>query len=432
MIRLRIPIRKKSNIVLSLFMFLLIFLPPVLRVNPRIMVSILGLLYIGYTLIRKKRIVIHFKDVRYLLGYVPFLIYVLLSFFLRYFVGDVREEIIATFISFTLMIVHVFIGCVTLNLIIDEYNISNEDFFTSIAVAGCIEIILVIMSFIVPSIRNAFVTLIINNSTSESVSGIIRRHLYYRGYGLANDIFDSFGYISALMITVLFMHAIYNKRHGMMLVAVFLIIMPALNARTGLMLSAIGIGLCLLIRFSPEKILKYIGGTIIVVIMGAIAFRFLPETTSEWIIKGVTSTIQLLYSNEKTGVYANILDDDIVLPPKIIFGVGVPPEMTGLSGIDNGYIQCIWRFGLIGTILLVIGIVYMTIYLYKRAISQEIKTIITVYCVLIVVYLIKLYSLGNTSANILFLSIAPIMMKNKKKEQGIIINLEKDIEGSIV
>ena len=134
-------------------------------------------------------------------------------------------------------------------------------------------------------------------------------------------------------------------------------------------------------------------------------YILLPEMTREWLEVGLDATIKLFTSGEKTSAYSAILDQNFIFPDNIFFGEGGDPLDMVNIGIESGYIQCLWRFGIIGTILLLGAFCVIFVRLFIHSTSSFSKAITVSYAAIFFVYLLKLFSLYNTGATILLIGI---------------------------
>jgi hypothetical protein len=153
--------------------------------------------------------------------------------------------------------------------------------------------------------------------------------------------------------------------------------------------------------FDYRKILKY--GLFIVVLFFLLVMLmdYLPDSVSKW-AKDAGDQMVALFTGDTSSslVFSEILVNDIILPSNIWFGVGAPPEWLSksTSGIDNGYVQCVWRYGLVGTILLLFGYVRMFTNCRKTTEYKKKKVLMVVYVIIFFMYMMKLYSITNYGA----------------------------------
>lgn len=400
---LSIERQKKEGIpmfFLTAYCFLYLFLPPIVDISILTLLTVFNVVFIfGHCFIRRK-IVINREPLGAILGFV---IYILLFYLLQiiHYISDTshQKEIAAFTQQNTLTIIHTIVACFFLAVLCKYYGLTIYRFLTAITLAGTLQLVLVIVSLTVPSIRTLFTNMIVSNVRSARLSEAVNTYLYLRSYGFASNLFDGFGYVTALIIVLTFLHGVSKKRKIVTALSLVMIIMPLLNSRTGLILSAFGILIVLLIWFRSQNVMRYLFGGIFVVLLLVFISRIVPESTFQWASRGIAQTFALITGGEKTGVYAEILQADIHFPPDFFLGMGCDPNNIGLSGIDSGYIQCIWRHGLLGTIVLFGAFLYYFLYFGKRFDEKMEKTIIIVLPLLLFTYLVKISGFENAGGN---------------------------------
>ena len=94
-----------------------------------------------------------------------------------------------------------------------------------------------------------------------------------------------------------------------------------------------------------------------------------------------------------------------------------PERKMGYSGIDSGYIQCLWRYGIIGTLLLLGGYAYSFILAVRYRNTKERKVLIIVILTIFFTYLFKLFSLVNYGNVFLLFVILGALISNKTDNQ---------------
>lgn len=416
--------RKDKNTIalLGLLFFFIIFLPPLISISMRVIVSLLNICIIFYFLFTHKNITVSRRIIKSLSGIFIFITYAYLNGLIKILIGENVASVTNEMLSFTLTIFHTFVACYAFSLLRMKKKITYETFVYSLIFATILQLILVIMAFVIPSIKILFQNMMIRNAKSESVSKALARYGYLRGYGLAYNIFDAFGYICAILILITFTIAIYQKRRGLLLIALIMTVMPLLNARTGIMLVGIGIIIILSYNYTHKKFFSYLIYLFIVIIIGYIGFQKLPEVIQKWLILGIEQTKILITTGEAIGVYGEILGNDFVFPTDVIFGLACSPDSIGLYGIDNGYVQCIWRYGIVGLILLALGVLHFIKSGLKMSNNKEQKCIMLLLLSMFFIYLVKLYSLTNTGSIFLIISVVETIIYetsnfNKSKDR---------------
>ena len=283
-----------------------------------------------------------------------------------------------------------------------------------------LQLICVILAFIFPQVKAYFNELTIRNSLSEVIVNVTDNEwrMSYRAFGFAENLYDRFGYAISIIISLSFLKGISSNNKGVTVLSLAMLVMPLLNARTGLLLSGIGIIIIMLNYFKPRKVVSYAAIVLAIIVSFMLIFNHLPPRLQIALTNGVDATRGLINGSEKTDVYAEILDNDIVIPQSIMFGEGLSPEKRmGYSGIDSGYIQCLWRYGVIGTILLLGGYVYSFVLALKYRRTKEHTVLVIVILTIFFIYLFKLFSLVNYGNIFLIFTILGALISNKNDDR---------------
>lgn len=389
-------------VLLSIYFFFYIFLPPITGLNMRLLFTACNIIFVFAVTLFRRKIVIAGKAAKGIYGFMIFYVLFLIIQLLHYITDSSnRNEVAAATLSNTLLILHAVAICLFLSVLCKFYGLTFRRFLGAITGAGIIELILVMLALLVPSIKSQFIQLIVKNSKSEEVIIGIQRYAYERSFGFADNLFDTFGYISALIIGLTFLTGISEKNKKITVLSLVMLIMPLLNSRSGLMLSIIGILVVCFRYFKPQNVIKYIIAGVAVVVLAFFAWKRIPENTVKWITTGITQTWILLTGGGATGVYNELFHVDMQFPPDFLLGAGYAPQAIGIVGIDSGYVQCIWRYGLFGTIVLFLAIIHYFSFFGRTIGEKRERVAFTLILVIMFIYLIKLLGLVSTGANLI-------------------------------
>ena len=205
--------------------------------------------------------------------------------------------------------------------------------------------------------------------------------------------------------------------------------MPLVNARTGLVLVLIGLLVSSLFYQSVKTVFK---SFLLVVIVG-VAFYFiilnLPESMVKWLSQGMKDTLSLFNGSGKSGVYDKLLQKDMFFPSSILLGDGATPKLLNFRSVDNGYVTCLWNFGLIGTVFLLIGYFNMFRLSYVSCKSKMNRALSLVLSVCFFLYLFKIYSIDNFGGIFLAFGIVTLLLVNSNISSDIAVLPEiSDVE----
>lgn len=387
---------------LSIYFFFYIFLPPITGLNMRLLFTACNVIFVFAVTLFRGRIVIAGKTMKGIYGFILFYVLFLIIQLLHYITDSSnRNEIAAATLSNTLLILHAVAICLLLSVLCKHYGLNFRRFLGAITGAGIIELILVMLALFVPSIKSQFIQMIVKNSKSDEILNVIQRYSYERSFGFADNLFDTFGYISALIIGLTFLTGISEKNKRLTALSLIMLFMPLLNSRSGLMLSIIGILVVCFRYFKPKNFIKYIIAGVTVVVLAIFTWQRIPENTVKWITTGITQTWTLLTGGGATGVYNELFHVDMKFPPDFLLGAGYAPQAIGIIGIDSGYVQCIWRYGLFGTIVLFLAIIHYFSFFGRTIGEKREKVAFTLILAILFIYLIKLLGVVSTGANLI-------------------------------
>lgn len=408
----------------EIFLFFFIFQPAISKLSIAHILTMILILIVGWNAFGRHsgKILLNNNLLFCIGGFIPFFIYYIITMSIKLFFSsnDVSEILFYNIVIFLLVIFRIVLSIVYLYILIKDRNYDFDKLMTLFICVAIIQTILVILALLIPTVRSFFNGLTLKYSNSIYVKSALVRDTW-RSYGFAGNIFDAFGYTTALLIIMTFIKGIDKQKNGIIILSIIMFIMPLLNARTGLYLALIGIIITLIIfkaKITPQNTIKGIITILLTFVIAVILYSKIPDATKSWISIGFDSTTKLLKTGEKVGVYSVILQDNFIFPDNLLFGAGGDPmDMANLSrGIESGYIQCIWRYGLIGTVLLFLGYINLFIMAYKNSNGNVKKCISLSFMVIFFIYLIKLFSLYNTGANIMIIGLPIIIILERDKK----------------
>lgn len=396
-----------QGILLTVFLFLGIFMPCLIRVRMQYILIGMGVIYVTWTAVNLRVIRINTTVIKMLGSFVPFYLYYTILVFGKT-VSNATNATMYTieYIQALSIAMYVITIGIAMALFKQKNDIDSNRFYTLIIAVGVLQLFFVIISFISPSIKATFNNLTAKNSFNENISAFMGRQWYmgWRAYGLAENVFDGFGFVISIIISVVFVYGLSKQKKVIVILAWAMLIMPLLNARTGLVLCFISF---VYIMFRYLNFKRAIGYTLLIttlLLMFPVLLKFLPEGLQLALSKGMTEIGGLL-GGEKVGVFSEILGADLVYPADILLGSGASPErLMGMVGIDSGYIQGLWRFGLIGSVLLWSGFASCFYQAYKITQKKEDRVVLVSIFIIMIVYYFKLYFFNGYANNFILFS----------------------------
>lgn len=405
----------KDNIISFLFVsfiFLYIFQPclPLLKLPHSL--DFIIIVYFFYCLLTRKRIILGW--IKNFIGFIPFIIYITILYLFNYILGSYTEGYIHTYIASFMTILHAFLGITFLLTFSSNHNYKNKmiHFFLC---ATALQFICVLLAFCFEPIKMIFHSLIVLYSNSDVMKAAIASETF-RGFGFAGNLFDLFGVNLSLLIVLFFVKALNENNKLYFISSLVFLFMVLVNARTGLLLALIGFFIACIYLGRKFSFPKIIVGVLLFVFIALSLFpliNYVPERIQRWLSFGVECTVRLILEGKKEGVYSEILGNDLdFVPNNIYFGDGIMPVDVGDGSIDNGYMQCLWLFGIIGIVLYFSGLLIFFIKIYRLSKQNASKCICVCYFIMYAVYTIKLFPLYFSNLNFILFGL-PLLLSMK-------------------
>lgn len=231
-------------------------------------------------------------------------------------------------------------------------------------ITGVLQGILSLMAWLFPNIQGFFLRIMVEKggkSVYEDIS-------YYRGYGFADTLLDTFGYGMGLLAGMCLLR---KKLPPFYLISTLIICFSiAVNSRTGIAIVMVSVALKLFwimkhSNYIKNRFIKIFFG-ILLAIAGVRIFitsNAFSSTTVQWIIAGFESVwtfltgkhMQYRLGSMQGSMFTErfwTLPDNLF---NLLFGTGHSVFATGsiMGGIqsDVGYVNYIWFCGIIGTLI---------------------------------------------------------------------------------
>lgn len=410
-----------KKILYTLIVFFVIFNPPLLKgFSFTTFFCIIGFL----TMVFHYRQMIYILRNRYINEFLStfyiFIFYSTITFLMNALINHSKSDIIlrnlASLIitNFSLVLVSLFI---IYHFIINDFDI---DFVEQLYInAGTMQAVAATASFIFPSVKTYFNGLMIVNSGSEKISRTLQYTSSYRNFGLASTLYDIFGFSMSLLALLAFIKCVRGEKKQFF---AFVIITFAaiINARTSIIIIGVGVIIIFIkereIGLTANQLAKMITSTAAGVLVLTILYNALSRGPSEhtrWLFTGITEITTFLSGGGNIGYFNTLFEDFLFFPEGIkdlIVGTGMTPAQAIYVNSDVGYIQNIWVYGIIGS--MIIYYMYLTLFrrLSKSFMGQINCSLGSVFTILIAIYLIKLNPLGYSQASVIFLPLSLFLL----------------------
>lgn len=352
----------KKELLLIIYMFLLLFAPPLVKGINFLLILFAFSLIVILTKYRKQ-LFEFFKNKEFKkIGCI------LLGYYLWYGISIIINLIIskelylynyAINIYSTLLVIPIaFICCLHIVLYAKENDIKNNDLIKCLIFAGLIQSFFTVISVLFPSIKSFLIDIMYAN-TNDSVY-LNQYHIERRFFGFANNMLDSFGFGTGILATLPLFYSIKNGKKWLISVP-FLLLVPLMNSRTGLVTFGIGIVIWLIYLYKERKLRNYSTlflSFIIMIVIILLVIYSINSATIDWIVNDFLS-----FFTDKKGTADVLFSENFWKMPSffhIIIGkshnVAAFGNMTSALGFssDVGYVNEIWKTGLIGSVILII------------------------------------------------------------------------------
>lgn len=406
--------KRFASLLFIIFLFCAIFTPDFFSFSMRYLVIIICVAGIGWKWIRTRKAVFDNRFISIFKGFIPFLVWFILAQIIHLATDASNASIYLDTLEHT---VEIFLAGFLIGLffiyVCGDNSFDENEVLKMLMIVSMIQFVCVVLALIFPGVRTYFNSFVIRNSYSErlaqlalaSSSGRIDR-----SYGLSNNLFDSFGYITAILISIMFIVGMEKNDGKIKIAAIFMILMPLVNARTGLVLAILGMLIGSAFYLDYRTFIRNIGIVVIAVVGFFVVINRLPDTMVSWLTSGLLETQSLVSRSGNLGVYSKIFGTDLVYPSSLLLGDGGLPKNLISYGVDNGYINSLWNFGLIGTILLLLGYFHMFKLSYSLSEKKMDKAISAVIGTLFFIYLFKVYSLDNFGGIVLVFGVITVIL----------------------
>ena len=285
---------------------------------------------------------------------------------------------------------------------------------------------LAVLCVVSPSIKYTLNETMSLNASSEDFGVVIWVNSYRRNYGFASTLFDIFGFTMSILSVMAFCRAYCTRSkiwYGFFAVSA---LTAFLNARTGIVLIGAGVVLCVLLangrRLSGMDLAKkgLLAAALIVVSIFALRKLGSSESaTASWMSSGI-GEILALFRGEKTGIFATMSNQFIFFPENVwqtIFGTGWTTVEAAGRSTDMGYIQSLWRYGIIGSVLNYGFWISLCVNAYRNRKDEEDRMLVICLAALLFIYQIKLNTWGYSMAGTVFYPVLMYIALGKRKTE---------------
>lgn len=403
-------ILNKLQIYLVLYLFIFLYAPPVL-----VDFNIVFILFI-FSVIKlckkyRSELNLFLKNItvkRFLIGIIIYTFYFIIIILYNYFFAE-KVEIISylTILYSYFLFFPITLTCSAYVICFCSKNkLCLNDLIKCFIIACLIQSGIAILSLIFRNFKEMLLIVMYNHTGNDLLLGDWLNHR--RFFGFSRNLLDSFGLGTGLICGLCILQ-IQKSKHYIFFVP-FIFLLTFLNAKTGIVIIGVSIILFLFNKKNRQILfslfLKYKYYILISMVILFFCIYFFSPNTFNWILNDFLSFIP---GTENDGI-ANLLfsENFWILPDKILnilFGTGHNIyNVQGFPHSDVGYINEIWKTGLIGFIILYGSIVYLFHNLTNSKIYVE-KYIGFLFLISIFLFMIKGQIIGYNPATPLIFTV---------------------------
>lgn len=232
----------------------------------------------------------------------------------------------------------------------EKKDFGLHELLIAFLLAGVVQALIAFAAYSSSEIQEVLLNLISRGGLSDRTVGLASHRLYGFGNWLtfSTPVFQTYLSIIAMMMFI------EGRKWSVILIPI-LLMSAIINARTSLVVFAIGV-LCVMVSLvSRKKALKFITAIFVIFILFLFSLMlssdnpaFLQSENWLWVNEGFYE-IALFLQGDRVGYFNTLLSSDFLRLPdgvSIIFGTGA--SIVGLlDGSDVGYINDIWIGGLL-------------------------------------------------------------------------------------
>lgn len=344
---------------LSFYLFLCLFAPPVLPdINFVLVLAALSIPYLVSNASTAKEL-LSSRAARSFCGWFSaYVVYWIIIMLVNALLSDERyiSNYITSAYSFFLVVPTCLICATTALVYKSKHRLTSSQVIKAFILAGMAQSAFALAAFFDQGIKDALTTVMFENtgiSQMQEGSWIAER----RFYGFANSMLDLYGFGTGILAALPAFLVLFDRKTSKAWVFTIpvLLIVPFLNARTGLVLFALAIAVASLYagRISGLSVVATMATVLMVALIAMVVLGVIAAVRPEiidWLLGDILGTTQhntfsILFGES----FWNLPD-----PLLIVTGTGHSVySITGFTHSDVGFVNEIWRTGIIGLLLLI-------------------------------------------------------------------------------
>lgn len=353
-----------TRVAITVYLFLLIYNPPIIKVNFLYILIVVSILYIAVSAIQRKRFVYEYYAIQTSLILLALILWQVIT-------SGISSYTILDSISDYLMILFGYVFCsIILHDFLVRKNISNEEFFNLLLTASLAQAFFAVLAYIYPDFQKWFIMRMGEYGYDITRFSALAQ---FRWYGMAVQL----GFATPVVQIIFSLIALYfgSTRSFKYYIISFLLLLSAIvNARTTVILFFTGFIMMFFsilrkrkARYLMSSLVAYISISMLLLVLFLVYMRRYSYSNFVWLINGLLDflgfNVDTVGAYEVGNYFLNIENYKIPDDYKILIGSGTYLyKMEDHFYTDIGYIIDIWKYG----VPLTLTIYYMVIKSLKK------------------------------------------------------------------
>lgn len=404
-------LENKKQIYLILYLFVFLYAPPIIfdfNIVILLFFFSIALLFLKYKDQMKK--IYQIKKIRYfLLGLVIYSIYFFIIIIINYiFFQRVQLIDYLTIIYSYSLFFPVTITCIIYIICFCmKYEINLDNLIRYFIYASLIQAIIAILALIFRDFKEVLLSIMHNHTNNDLLVGDWLNHR--RFFGFSRNLLDQFGLGTGVMCGIAILQ-IRNYKNYVLYIP-FLFLLTFLNAKTGIVIIILSFIIYIFNKKNRKECFSFLKKykfklLLLTSLFIGLIYYFTPSTF-EWIINDF---ISFLPNSQNEGIASLLFSNGFWSLPssllQIIFGTGHNVfAVSGFPHSDVGYVNEIWKTGIVGFVILYGTIFILFLYLIKSKVYIK-KYIGILFMISFFIFMIKGQVVGYNPATPLIFTIS--------------------------
>lgn len=407
---------------LIIFLFLLIYYPPIININILHILAVVSYtyLFINFSYLKKK---ILFNKVIITIAMFFCMIFWL---FLCCLLGG---QVFKITIGYLQIAIEVFPATLAVAIYCFKSGYTKEEFLDILLFTATIQGIISVITFVLPDVQAMIIDSALDYGfNQQKYSSFLRRRYFGLAYNLVTYV-----PVCQSIFAVIAMRLVVKKKMRYIWTIPFLVFSGIINGRSSIVILGVGVVMLLLEQlktnsfFHHLKLISLISGGVLLLLFLYNSMELWSPRTFIWIKQGLEE-IKLFIFEGESGTYFSTLSNVSSLLPKglsIIVGTGEMSIGGNSQGIvtDIGYVNYLWMGGIIFAVLVHFVFFKILLVINRRTKKDPMFRFLGIYLLLsVLIFNIKMpvFSL-NEVTNIIILLYSYCIVTSSKKDGSMFI-----------